>query len=239
MSKHETHKSSGHIQILWMLAIIFLLTQTIKAQNPPINYEDLMVQYGLVDIQAVDPTIMVDLKYASEDNFMGKDMYGSLRKAYALPHIAEKLKKANAILRLNSKDSLCLVIYDAARPKSVQEYMYSIVQGTPQSVYVAKPTKGGRHNFGVAVDLSIWNKSSEKEIDMGTPFDFFGESAHLGQEEKLLQKGLISKESIKNRRLLIDLMKKVGLRPYHREWWHYEEPMPISEVRRRFKLLDF
>ena len=74
---------------------------------------------------------------------------------------------------------------------------------------------------------------------MGTPFDYFGEAAHLDKDPSLLKKGLLTQQHIKNRRLLIDIMKQVGLRPYRREWWHYEEPMPISEVRRKFKLLDF
>ena len=199
----------------------------------------MMEHYGLIDIQDIDASIMVDLKYATTDNFMEKNMYGSLRRAYILPHMAEKLKTANSILKAQSKDSLCLIIYDAACPRSVQKYMYDQVKGTSKKVYVAHPDKGGRHNFGVAVDLSIWNKKTNKPMDMGTPFDYFGEAAHLDKDPSLLKKGLLTQQHIKNRRLLIDIMKQVGLRPYRREWWHYEEPMPISEVRRKFKLLDF
>ena len=76
-------------------------------------------------------------------------------------------------------------------------------------------------------------------MDMGTPFDHFGEAAHVDKDALLIQKGLLKKEHIQNRQLLISIMRQVGLRPYRREWWHYEEPMSISEVRQRFKLLDF
>lgn len=234
-----TSKNNGHIR-QWMMAIIFLLLLTqVNAQTNKIGLPTLMERYGLVDIQNVDSTIIVDLKYATTDNFMRKNMYGSLRKAYILPHMAEKLRKANSLLKAQSKDSLCLIIYDAARPQSVQRYMYDQVKDTPSKVYVVHPGKGGRHNFGVAVDLSIWNKKANRPMDMGTPFDYFGEAAHLDKDAILLQKGLLTKEHIKNRQLLIGIMKQVGLRPYRREWWHYEEPMPISEVRQKFKLLDF
>lgn len=239
MNIHLTSKNNGHI-LQWMMTIIFLFSLTqANAKTNKIDLQTMMERYGLIDIQGVDSTIMVDLKYATTDNFMGKNMYGSLRKAYILPHMAEKLKKANSLLKAMSKDSLCLVIYDAARPQSVQKDMYDQVKDTPQKVYVARPNKGGRHNFGVAVDLSIWDKKRNEPIDMGTPFDHFGEAAHLDKDAQLLQKGLLTKEHIKNRQLLIDIMKQVGLRPYRREWWHYEEPMSISEVRQKFKLLDF
>lgn len=239
MITYLTSKNNGHIP-RWMMTIIFLFSLTqVNAQTNKVDFQTLMERYGLINIQSMDSTIMVDLKYATTDNFMGKNMYGSLRKAYLLPHMAGKLKKANSLLRAQSKDSLCLIIYDTARPLSVQKYMYDQVKNTPQKVYVAHPDKGGRHNFGVAVDLSIWNKKTNKPMDMGTPFDYFGEAAHLDKDDLLLRKGLLTNEHIKNRQLLIGIMKQVGLRPYRREWWHYEEPMPISEIKQKFKLLDF
>lgn len=239
MNIHLTSKNNGHI-LQWVMTIIFLFSVArVDAQSSQVDLQVMMEHYGLIDIQSIDSTIMVDLKYATTDNFMRKNMYGSLHKAYILPHMAEKLKKANSLLKALSKDSLCLIIYDAARPQSVQKDMYDQVKDTPQKVYVARPDKGGRHNFGVAVDLSIWDKRIDKPMDMGTPFDHFGETAHVDKDALLIQKGLLKKEHIQNRQLLISIMRQVGLRPYRREWWHYEEPMSISEVRQRFKLLDF
>lgn len=242
MSRIYTQKNNGHILHLWMLTIIFFITiaHPLSAQEIEAStLEAKMIQYGLVDIQTVAPSIKVDLKYSSKDNFMKEDMYGPLKKAYLLPHLAVKLREANTILSRQSQDSLCLIIYDAARPQSVQRKMYALVQGTPMKVYVAHPHKGGRHNFGAAVDLSIWNKKTQKALDMGTDFDYFGEASHMDKDSYLLKKGLITQRQLENRQLLRQIMSQVQLRPYRREWWHYEEEMSIGEVRRKFKLLNF
>ena len=74
---------------------------------------------------------------------------------------------------------------------------------------------------------------------MGTPFDYFGDAAHVGNEDQLVNAGIISSEARQNRQLLYQIMKKAGLIPYRREWWHYEEPIPMSEVRKKYLLLDF
>lgn len=116
--------------------------------------------------------------------------------------------------------------------------MYSLVEGTPNQVYVADGARGGRHNYGVAVDVTLLDAAG-READMGTPVDFFGEEAHTGGEAALVAAGKISAVAARNRELLRSVMREAGLVPYRREWWHYEEPMPMPEVRKRFRLLDF
>ena len=79
--------------------------------------------------------------------------------------------------------------------------MYTLVKGTYKAVYIANGNKEGKHNYGVAVDLTIVDRDG-KPLDMGTPVDHFGRSAHVGQEERLAADGLISREAVRNRRLL-------------------------------------
>lgn len=228
---------------------ILCLVWTFTAAAQQANFDAKMLEYGLVDVQTLDKEIGVELKYATEDNFVGKNMYGTLKKAYLLPHFARKVVQAQRILREQHPD-YSLLIYDAARPLSVQLEMRRAVEGTPYTVYVADGTRGGRHNYGVAVDLTIVD-SKGKPLDMGAEFDDFTQKAWVGEKnafslaeykayvEMLRRKGLISDEAARNRTLLLEIMDSVGLRPYVREWWHYQEKISMPATRERYKLLEF
>lgn len=151
-----------------------------------INYEEYFEQVGLVDIQTAIPDVVVDLKYATADNFMGEILYPDLRKAYLLPHMISRLARVHARLQ-ELKLGYRLVIYDAARPLSIQRRMFERVRGTPQEQYVANPyNEGGFHNYGMAVDLSILG-SDGVALDMGSPYDFFGEEAHTVDDDFCMQ----------------------------------------------------
>lgn len=196
-----------------------------------------MLHYGMVDVKSLVPEIMVDLRYATSDNFTRRQLYTDLDRAYLEKGFAERLAKAQMLLS-KRRPGYRFIIFDAARPISVQRRMYAVVADTPQKVYVADGNRGGRHNYGVAVDLSIVDENGDL-LDMGTPFDHFGKEAHTDQEDALVQQGLITAEARANRQLLRQIMGEVGLRCYHREWWHFQERIDIREVRRRYRLLDF
>ncbi len=217
----------------YLLPTLFLCVVTASAQR----FDSLMRANGMVDIQQVAPDIRVDLKYATKDNFIGANMYGQLRRAYLHPNLAKALARAQQALT-KERPGYRFLIYDAARPQSVQRRMYQAVAGTPKKIYVAAPERGGRHNYGVAVDLTIVDASG-KPLDMGSPFDHFGEEAHLGNEEARVRAGIFNKEVPANRSLMRRLLRAEGLRPYDKEWWHYQEQMPMSEVRKRYQLLSF
>lgn len=223
------------MRYLRLLSLFFILYlgNNLSAQS----IEEHMQRLGFIDLQSLEPSIRVDLKYSTTDNFIGANMYGMLCRAYLEKGFAQKVAKAQRLLR-SRYPNYSLLVYDAARPMSVQRRMYQAVAGTPQSIYVAPSGKGGRHNYGVAVDLTITDAQG-KPLDMGTPFDYFGEEAHLGQEERLRKQGKISSQAIHNRALLQETMSLVGLRPYQKEWWHYQERIPMSEVRKRYQRLDF
>lgn len=201
------------------------------------GFDAKMRAAGLVDILKVDSTLRVALMYSTEDNFVGKDMYGDLETAYFLPHFAKKVAKAQRLLRAKRPGWRILVV-DAARPMSIQRLMYSLVKDTPNKVYVADGSKGGCHNYGVAVDVTLLDERGRR-VDMGTPVDHFGVEAHTGREAELVATGAISAVAASNRKLLKEIMQKAGFASYYREWWHFSENIPMSEVRSRYKLLDF
>ena len=235
----------------WLASLLMLVLGigVVSASAQKVDFDKRMKEYGLVDVQTLDKEIAVELKYATEDNFVGENMYGSLTTAYLLPHFARKVVEAQRILRKRHPE-YSLLIYDAARPISVQRRMRSIVEGTPLQIYVADGKRGGRHNFGVAVDLTIVDGSGQP-LDMGAGFDHFGREAWVGNDndvtlaaykayvEALRKQGLISAEAAANRTLLLEIMDAVGLRPYVKEWWHFQERISMSATRERYKLLDF
>ena len=221
---------------------------TLQAQELP-DYDSLIRKMGLVDISTLDKEILVELRYATTNNFMQQNIYGELRKAYFVPHFARKIAQAQQILR-QRKPGYRLLIYDAARPQSAQRRMRQAVEGTPYTAYVAEASRGGRHNFGVAVDLTIADKDG-RPLDMGAPFDHFGREAWIGDGRnttlqhfkayiaQMQKQGIISAEAAANRTLLVEIMDAVGLRPYAKEWWHYQERVSMSRTREIYKLLDF
>ena len=219
------------------------------------DFDTSMSSYGLVDIQGIDDEILVELKYSSTDNFVGEDMYGNLERAYFEPSFADRVVKAQQILKRRNPN-YTLLIYDAARPISVQRHMRKVVEGTQFEGFVADGTKGGRHNYGVAVDLTI-AQIDGSPLDMGAEFDDFSKVASVkGTPDTddpatrsievyrdyvlgLAERGIISLEAANNRLLLIEVMLEAGLYPYRREWWHFEEIISIKETRDKYKLLDF
>lgn len=242
-----------------MKRLLLLICATIVALNTHAqecnSFTLLMREYGLVNIQDLDNTILVELKYSTEDNFVGVDMYGSLNDAYFEAEFAKRIVRANKIL-ISRYPDYRLLIYDAARPISVQRAMRKCVEGTPLESFVADGTKGGRHNYGVAIDLTIATADGTP-LDMGTPFDdLTAASSVKGTPDtdvastrtpevyrqycnELAKEGVISYEAAKNRVLLIEIMHEVGLVPYRREWWHFEELMSMIKTRSTYKLLDF
>lgn len=242
---------------LFISLILLTLSTSVIGQSHKVNFDAKMKEYNLVDIKTLEGAedIVVMLKYSTTDNFVGKDMYGDLESAYFTPDFAKKVIKAQQILQKYNPD-YTLLIYDAARPISVQRHMRSLVEGTELQDFVADGTKGGRHNYGVAVDLTITTHVGEP-LDMGAGFDEFSEAAAVkGTSDTndsanrnftvytkyvngLVKRGLISVEAAENRLLLIKVMLEAGLYPYRREWWHYEELIPMSETRKNRKLLNF
>ena len=110
------------------------------------------------------------------------------------------------------KRGYSLKLFDCYRPLSVQKKMWKILPGTH---YVANPAKGSKHNRGAAVDLTLVDLATGKELDMGTPFDTFSPRAHHTYTQ-------LPKEVLDNRKLLKEVMDKYNFKSIYSEWWHYE-----------------
>jgi len=129
--------------------------------------EKMLLEQGLVDIEATIPGIRVELKYSTEDNFFKKDVYGDLTRCYLQPVVADMLAKAQQDLQ-KDYPNLSLLVYDGARPRSVQQILWDGLDkpDSLKTLYVSDPKIGGLHNFGVAVDLTLMDVKSGKPLDM-------------------------------------------------------------------------
>lgn len=176
---------------------------------------------GLVNLQQMDESLLVELRYSSEDNFLHADVYGSFDSCFLQPKAAEMLVAAHK--RLHEKHpELRFLVYDGARPRRVQHIFWNALQ-MPDSLktdFVADPHHGSVHNFGCAVDLTLAD-SLGHPLDMGTDFDHFGPRAYPICEDSLVRIGKLSPTQLANRRLLREVMLQTGFQGIDTEWWHF------------------
>jgi D-alanyl-D-alanine dipeptidase len=205
-------------------------------QHEPLAKDMELEMRGLVDVASLDEGIIVQLVYGTPYNFLGKVLYKDLSRAYLQPDAAEKLLNAYRTLKTIRPD-LTLVVYDAARPVSIQREMWDMVKGTPWDYYVANPAKGdGMHNFGAAVDLSLIDGTGQA-LPMGTPYDYFGHEANTDKEDELINTGRITPRELENRLLLRKVMTGAGFRTVKSEWWHFNA-CTLEEARKQYKLIE-
>jgi D-alanyl-D-alanine dipeptidase len=172
-----------------------------------------------VDLKILLPKAIFDIRYADTANFMKL-------KVYECPACYCRLKVAKALLNAQKElDSTNLVFkfFDCYRPSSAQ---WALWKKMPDPRYVHPPTQGSRHSRGVALDLTLFDLKSNKELDMGTEFDFFGKEAYWNYKAH-------SEEVNKNRKLLLNLMQKNNFSTVPTEWWHFDFKV------QNFNLSDF
>jgi D-alanyl-D-alanine dipeptidase len=202
------------------------------------NMSDLLeklMNAGFVNIKDIDETILVDLKYASAQNFMGTNVYGDLKDCYLRKEAAMKLRGANELLKKSHPD-LRILVGDGFRPRRVQRRMWEIVKGTPMRPYVANPEVGSMHNYGMAVDVTIADASGNR-LDMGCPMDSFGIISHPCEESKLLKDGRLTDKQVANRKLLREVMTKAGFQTLSIEWWHFNA-CDRKTAAEKYKIID-
>lgn len=163
----------------------------------------------LVDIEKFIPGLVLDIRYATVNNFTGTKIY-NLAKAYARKPVAEALKKAQ--LDFN-KLGYSIKIYDAYRPYSATVKFYEIMKG--DTMYVANPYKGSRHNRGCALDMTVVDSKTKRELKMPTGYDAM-------QKEAWATATISDPEARKNRDTLIAIMEQNGFKVYTTEWWHFD-----------------
>jgi len=189
---------------------------------------------NLVKMSQIDASLQTDLRYASDNNFMKKNVYGNLSECYLQDEVARKLAKAQEFLR-EKYPTQSLLLLDCARPLSVQAAMWDLVKGTDKHRYVAAPSATPLHCYGVAVDVTIADKNG-KPIDMGTEYDHFGELAQPRYHQKFSKNGKLSAKQLTNRVRLREVMKKAGFRAIETEWWHFNG-FSKSEAKKRYRIV--
>jgi D-alanyl-D-alanine dipeptidase len=205
-----------------------------KSNSPAGSLKMLEHNPDYVDLSTL-PDVVISLKYATIDNFMGINMYGAFNKAFLHQDAATKFKKAIELLK-KEKPGWSFIIFDALRPHSVQWVMWNRVKDTPQRKYVANAEIGSPHNYGMALDLSLLDEKG-KEIDMGTGFDSFSEVSEPQLEEKFLKEGKLTRRQMDNRLILRKVMTDAGFIQLSHEWWHYNA-LPEPEIRRKYKIVE-
>lgn len=171
---------------------------------------------NMVDPQTLIPELVYDLRYATEQNFTGKRMYPKgTRSSFLRVAAAKALEKAADSLR---QYGLGIKIFDAYRPFRVTLRFWKLIK---DERYVANPSKGSGHNRGIAVDLTLYDLKSGAELNMGTGFDNFSDTAHHSFHA-------LPAEAIHNRTLLQKSMINAGFNALETEWWHYSLPNPSS-----------
>lgn len=173
-----------------------------KELQPPADYDTTL----WTDISRIQPDILVDLRYATTNNFLEKQLYECAR-CFLRPQTAKALQKVHLELR---EKGYGLLVWDCYRPQSVQRKMWEVM---PNPNYVANPDRGSMHSRGVAVDATIVDESGTP-LDMGTDFDHFGRAAHYDNRD-------LPEEVLRNRDLLRTTMEKYGLMGIRTEWWHF------------------
>lgn len=162
----------------------------------------------LVEIKKEIPSIVLDIRYATKNNFMKQVMYKQAR-AFARKPVVEKLKQIQQALR---KKGYGLKIFDAYRPYAVTLAFY---EKASDKNFVANPAKGSKHNRGCAIDLTIISLKTGKDVPMPTPYDSFAPEAGANFTNLL-------PAIIKNRDFLITTMESYGFRVIENEWWHFD-----------------
>ena len=192
-----------------------------RSSAPPPSTADLPIASDdhasrlLVDVRQLDTTIRVDLRYRTGDNFTGAPLPGyQANRALLRREPAYALARAQRRLR---RQGLGLKLFDAYRPVRATEAMVRWTERTGRSDLVRDGYIAGRsrHNLGVAVDLTLVDLTTGRELAMGTPFDTFSAVAHTTNA---------AGEVRANRLRLRSVMESEGFSPYDQEWWHFSYP---------------
>lgn len=175
------------------------------------DYQKAVRQHAnktLIDIEKAIPDIVLDIRYATSNNFMKQVMYPEAR-AFARQPVVIQLKKIQKELR---RQGYGLKIYDAYRPFAITLAFY---EKATDKDFVASPYSGSKHNRGCAIDLTLINYKTKEEIPMPTPYDSFEPQAAATYKD-------LDPKLIKNRDFLIKTMESHGFRVLHNEWWHFD-----------------
>lgn len=167
-----------------------------------------------VNLKNYSNDFVYDMKYATSDNFLKAKVYDCAECFLRFKTVKALIEANDSFIKLGYK----IKLFDCYRPLDIQKKMWKIV---PNPSYVADPSKGSIHNRGGAVDITLVDING-KELEMGTPFDFFGIEASHNYPN-------LSKEIKDNRELLKKVMMEKGFNIFDSEWWHYNLKSALND----------
>jgi zinc D-Ala-D-Ala dipeptidase len=197
-------------RLLASLILVLLPAAPLVAQDGPPKENRAFRAPDLVELVKLEPTIRLDVRYATKDNEFGRPFYSEARAFLQRP-AAEALARVQRALK---EKGYGLVVFDGYRPWSVTKQFWDLTPAD-KKIFVADPKNGSRHNRGGAVDLSLVDLATGREADMGGRYDEMSERSYVTYD-----KG--PKEAMARRELLLDEMGKEGFFPYPWEWWHFD-----------------
>ena len=195
-----------------LTVVVMLLVAPLRAQElikPPVESGPFR-KPELVELVKLDPTLRLDIRYSSSNNFLGRPVYREARAFLQRP-AALALRRVNRKLR---RRGYGLLIFDGYRPWSVTKIFWD---ETPEDkrAFVADPRQGSRHNRGCAVDLTLFDLKSGQRLPMPSDYDDFSERAHPAYGGGTI-------EGRRNRDILRAAMESEGFTVYENEWWHFD-----------------
>ena len=167
-----------------------------------------------VNLKIYSNDFVYDMKYATADNFLKAKVYDCAECFLRFKTVKALIEANDSFMKMGYK----IKLFDCYRPLDIQKKMWKIV---PNPSYVADPSKGSIHNRGGAVDITLVDANG-KELDMGTPFDFFGIEASYNYPN-------LSQEIKDNRELLKKVMIEKGFNIFDSEWWHYNLKSALND----------
>ena len=217
-------RDSARRRALWRVAASAVFLSVLPgcgASHPP-REKGTFRRPDLVELVLLDPTLKLDIRYAGSNNFLGRPVYSQARAFLQRP-AAEALLRVNAVMH---EQGFGLIIFDGYRPWTVTKIFWD---ATPEDKkeFVADPRAGSKHNRGCAVDLSLVELSTGKEVAMPGDYDEMSERSHIDYAGG-------PEEARRRRDLLRQAMEAEGFEPYEPEWWHYNyrewKEYPILDI---------
>lgn len=216
----HTRLVNGCLLFFASVVVFPVYAQDSSGKNPPVvrSFRQFRAEVrrdsllDMVELKSWMPSLVYDLRYGTRHNFMQRPMYRPApRHTFLRRPAARALRQAEAEL---SRQGWGLKIFDAYRPYSVTVAFWELVK---DERYVANPARGSGHNRGLAVDLTLTDLATGRDLDMGTGFDNFSDTAHHGFRQ-------LPDSVLQRRTLLKQTMEKAGFRALETEWWHYSWP---------------
>lgn len=217
MPQPKKLKNKLAINIIYFIGLLLATTgfaQNIKVIDKIKVYRQQVAQdrnYKMVELRRHIPTLVYDLRYATANNFTGRVLYNQKKQTFLRWPVAQALKKVQTEL---IKQGIGLKVFDAYRPYSVTKKMWELIK---DERYVANPAKGSGHNRGIAVDVTLIDLTTGIELEMGTAYDAFTDTAHHSFKN-------LPHLILQNRQLLKNCMAAAGFAALETEWWHYSWP---------------